>query len=56
MLKAYEHGSMFVCGKNNFGGGVESVDENTGLVGGHAYSVTKVVIAETNDGDEKVRL
>jgi hypothetical protein len=51
MLKAHDFGTMSVCWNKNFG---ESVDASTGLVGGHAYSVTKVVVAQTNDGDEKV--
>ena len=51
MQKAQELGSMFVCWNKNFG---ESVDADTGIVGGHAYSVTKVVVVQTNDGEEKV--
>ncbi len=30
------------------------MDEETGLIGGHAYSVTNVVVAQTEDGEEQV--
>ena len=54
LLKAHDLGSMVTCGKSNFDGRTgENVDAN-GLVAGHIYSVTKVVVAQTNDGEEKV--
>jgi hypothetical protein len=33
----------------------ETLDVDTGLFGGHAYSVTNVVVIQTNDGEDKVR-
>jgi hypothetical protein len=59
LLKAHDHGSMLACGKNKSTGNSrgtsgESMDSDTGLAGGHAYSITRVVVAQTADGDQKV--
>jgi hypothetical protein len=55
MLKAHNLGALLACVKNNSEGNTgETLDANTGLFGGHAYSVTNVVVAQTNDGDQKV--
>jgi hypothetical protein len=59
MLRAHDLGSMLACAKNKTDGNSsgysgETLDANTGLFGGHAYSVTRVVVAQTNDGDQMV--